>query len=121
MKKISTTKIIEELLGEEFSFAMELRAYRTREDISQDELAKKLGVKKSYISNIENKRDKVSAIQAVLFAQKLKMNPVYWLKIVLQDQVNELRSTTGQSIVVELKSVTKPKNIKKKSLVKRVG
>lgn len=75
-------------------------------------MAKKLGVKKSYISNIENKRDRVSAIQVVLFAQKLKVNPIYWLKIVLQDQVNELRSTTGQSIVVELKRVAKPKNMK---------
>ncbi len=121
MKKSKTTKLIEGILKEEFSFAMEIRAYRTREGLSQDDLAKKLGVKKSYISNIENKRDRVSPIQAVIFAQKLKENPIYWLKTVLQDQVNELQSTTGQSIVVELKSFTKKKDSRKKVSSKKAG
>ena len=46
MKKSAAIKFLEKLFGEEFSFAMAIRAYRTREDLTQQELADLVGVKK---------------------------------------------------------------------------
>lgn len=55
---------LEKLRGEPFSFASILKAYRAREELTQEQMAKKLKVTKAYISNIENKRENVTVEQA---------------------------------------------------------
>lgn len=88
MKKSKAVKQLEKISGEEFSFAMALRAYRTREDLTQEELAEMLEVKKSYISNIENKRDFVTVEQATRFAKIFKEPVSIWVTFALQDLVD---------------------------------
>ena len=88
MKKSAAIKFLEKLSGEEFSFAMAIRAYRTREDLTQQQLADLVGVKKSYISNIENKREFVSAEQAARFARAFKEPVDLWMTWAIQDQIN---------------------------------
>jgi transcriptional regulator with XRE-family HTH domain len=82
-------KILEDLLGEPMSFAMLLRAIRTRDDLTQKELADKLGVTVSHISDLENGRKFVSVERAVGFAHKLKESERYFISLALQDQVNQ--------------------------------
>lgn len=101
MKKSTAMKQLEKLTEEEFSFATMVRGYRTREDLTQEELAKKLKVKKSYISNIENRRDFVTLEQAIRFAIALKEPIEVWAKVALQDMINR----AGLSAIVELKKV----------------
>lgn len=91
-------KQLEKISGEEFSFAMAIRAYRTREDLTQEELANKLGVKKSYISNLENQRDFVTLDQAIRFAKVFKEPTSLWMTFALQDMVDR----TGVSAKVKL-------------------
>ncbi len=81
-------KALEKITGEKFSFSMAIRAYRTREDLTQQELADLVGVKKSYISNIENKRDFVSIEQAAKFARAFKEPVDLWMTWAIQDQIN---------------------------------
>lgn len=88
MKKSKTIKQLEKIAREEFSFAMALKAYRTREDLTQEELANMLDVKKSYISNIENKRDFVTVEQATKFAKAFKEPANIWVTFALQDLVD---------------------------------
>jgi transcriptional regulator with XRE-family HTH domain len=82
-------KFMEETMGEKFSFAMLLRSIRTRDDLTQRELADKLGVTVSHISDIENGRKFVSVERASEFAHKLKDSEKFFVSIALQDQVNQ--------------------------------
>lgn len=95
MKK-RASKVLEKVLGEKPSFAMALRAYRTREDLTQSELAEILGVKKSYISNLENKRDFVTLEQAIKFANAFKEPVTIWMRWAIQDMIDR----TGESVEV---------------------
>lgn len=92
-------KQLEKIAGESFSFAVLVKGFRTREDLTQDELAKKLGVTKSYISNLENKRDQVTLEQAIKFAAKLGEPIEVWAQVALQDMVTR----AGIEAVVDLR------------------
>lgn len=98
MKKSKAMKQLENISGEEFSFAMAVKAYRTREGLTQEQLAEKLGLKKSYISNIENKRDFVTLEQAIRFAKAFKEPAKVWMTFALQDMVDR----TGVDVKVKL-------------------
>lgn len=82
-------KFMEDIMGEKFSFAMLLRSIRTRDDLTQRELADKLGVTVSHVSDIENGRKFVSVERASEFAHKLKDSEKFFVAIALQDQLNQ--------------------------------
>jgi len=82
-------KFLEELLGEPMSFAMLLRSIRTRDDLTQKDLADKLGLTVSHISDLENGRKFVSVERASEFAHKLKESERHFVALALQDQVNQ--------------------------------
>lgn len=84
----SASEVIREITGEGFSFSVILRGYRTREDLTQEMLAKKLKVTKSYISDLENKRRYVTVEQAKLFATKLKEPSILWIETAIQDMLD---------------------------------
>lgn len=86
MKK-QATKTIDEIRGKTFSFSIILRGYRTRENLTQEKLAKKLGVTKSYISDLENQRRYVTVEQAKVFAKKLKEPTALWVETAVQDML----------------------------------
>lgn len=82
-------KILFSVLKEKVSLAMALRAYRTREDLTQEELALKLGVSKQYVSDIENKRRFVSVEKAYEYAVTLGESKKYFVMLALQDMVDQ--------------------------------
>lgn len=87
-KNKSAKKFLENLLEEKVSFAMLLRSIRTRDELTQKELAIKLGVTVSHVSDLENGRKYVSVERAVEFAKKLKDSEKLFVAVALQDQVN---------------------------------
>ena len=90
MAKTKNAKnFMENLLGGPMSFAMLLRSIRTRDDLTQKELADILEVTVSHISDIENGRKFVSVERAHEFAQKLKDSEKFFVAVALQDQVNQ--------------------------------
>jgi transcriptional regulator with XRE-family HTH domain len=90
MAKTKNAKnFMENLLGEPMSFAILLRSIRTRDDLTQKELADILEVTVSHISDIENGRKFVSVERAYEFAQKLKDYEKFFVAVALQDQVNQ--------------------------------
>jgi transcriptional regulator with XRE-family HTH domain len=99
MKKSAAMKHIEKITGEVFSFSTMVKGFRTREDLTQEELATILGVKKSYISNIENRRDFVTLEQAVRFSELLNEPVEAWARVALQDMANR----AGLNFLVEIK------------------
>jgi transcriptional regulator with XRE-family HTH domain len=90
---------LERLTKESFSFATILKGFRTREDMTQEQLALKLGVTKSYISDLENKRRYVTVTQAKSFAKKLKEPVEVWVTTSLQDMVTRAGLTGTVKIV----------------------
>lgn len=53
------------------TIGMLIRAFRTLHDLTQDELARKLAMKKSYISDLENDRKPLSLKQIIKIAKAL--------------------------------------------------
>lgn len=88
-KKQEIDKILTPLLKEKISFAMELRAYRTRFDLTQEELAKNLGVSKQYVNDLEHKRRFVSVQKACEYAEKLGESKKFYVMLALQDMVDD--------------------------------
>ena len=61
------------------SGASALRGYRYREDLKQDELAKLLGTKQSYISALENAKEPIGKAMAKKLAEIFKTNYRFFL------------------------------------------
>ena len=83
-----------ELLRKEIgplTFGVFLRVARTSMDITQVEMAKKLGVSRSMICDIEKGRQLVSPTLALKIAKKAKLSEKLAIKLCLQDQLNKAR------------------------------
>lgn len=98
---IDASDALEQMIGEPFSFATLLQAHRTRHDLTQAQLAKKLRVGVSYVSDLENKRRRVSVEQAIAFAKALGQDPIYFARLALQDMVSD----TALEVRVELSAI----------------
>lgn len=94
---------LDSIRGAPFTFSVMVKAYRTRESLTQEEFASIVGVKKSYISNVENQRDYVTIEQAIRFATALNEPVNLWIKVALQDMI--LRA--GYNCEIELKKLKK--------------
>ncbi len=80
---------------------MLLRAYRTRNDITQSDLAKLIVVSKSYVSDLENDRKDISLRQVVAFAEVLKESKELYIQVYFEQSIRE----AGQAaLVVEVRS-----------------
>jgi DNA-binding XRE family transcriptional regulator len=68
------------------SVAMLLRVHRTRSDLSQADLSKKIGVSKGFISDIENGVKKLSLSKIISIAEDLGEDPNYFARVWLEDK-----------------------------------
>src|SRR4051812_8529769 len=73
------------------TFAMFCRAARTSLDLTQTEMAKKLGVAKGTLCDIEKGRQLVSAQLAQKIARKAGLSEDLAVEACLQDQVNRIK------------------------------
>lgn len=83
--KNTNKRFSEKLLGEKFSFAIMISGLRTSENISQVEFAKKLGLSKQHLCDIENGRKQVSIERAKKFAKILKFPEDFFAKQIVKD------------------------------------
>ncbi len=73
------------------SFGSFLRAARSSLDFTQEEMAKKLGVTKSVISDIERGRQLVSPSLALKIAKKAKLSETIAVKLCLQGPLDRAK------------------------------
>ena len=66
-----------------------LREYLFRKRITQVDFAKKLGISKSQLCDIEKDRRIVSPIRAINWAKKLSYSPEQFLELALQTSLNQ--------------------------------
>lgn len=74
-----------------FTFATFILGARTTLDLNQSEMAKKLGVSKSALCELEKGRTLVSAQTAVKYAKKAGFSVTLALEACLQDQLNKAK------------------------------
>ena len=65
---------------------MMFRNHRTRYDLSQADLAEKLGVTVGFISNIENGRKKLSLEKTLEIAKKIKANHKHFALVWFEEE-----------------------------------
>jgi transcriptional regulator with XRE-family HTH domain len=87
-KKSETVRFLEKLTGGPVTLGKFLEAVRLGEEMSQPEFAKKLGISKSHLNDIEKGRKAVSPDRAARFAKILGYSQARFVKLALQDLVN---------------------------------
>jgi len=85
--KVKAKSILRTYLGP-ISFGEMLYSLRLTSNVNQVEMAKKLGISKQELCNIEKCRKLVSVERAKSFALALEMPPRTFAKYALQDQLN---------------------------------
>lgn len=96
----SAAKFLEKLRGGPLTYGAGLRATREIMELSQAAFAKKLGISKAHLCDIEKGRRSVSAERAAHFALRMGHPQAYWVKLAIQDQLNR----TGLKLKVEIKA-----------------
>lgn len=66
-----------------------LRGYRVRKDLILDDVASILGVSKSYVSDLEHDRKKISLSQAADIAEKLGDSPEVYAVVWIENRLLE--------------------------------
>jgi transcriptional regulator with XRE-family HTH domain len=87
-KKSDAMKFLESLVGE-LTFGGLIEAMRQAEEMSQVEFAKKLGISKQHLCDIEKGRKFVSPERAARFAKILGYSDQSFVALALQDIVNQ--------------------------------
>lgn len=75
--------------GAPLSFGAALAAIRLVEGLSQVSFAKKLDVSTAHLCDLEKGRRFVSAERAAHLAKRMGHPPEYWVKLAIQDQINQ--------------------------------
>ncbi len=78
---------LEKLIAEPMSFACMLRSIRECDEVSQAELARRLGISRAHICDIEKGRNFLGPERAANFAKVLGYSPEQFVRLALQDQV----------------------------------
>ena len=87
-KKSNAMKFLEDLVGE-LTLGGLIEAMRQAEEASQVEFAKKLGISKQHLCDIEKRRKFVSPERAAKFAGILGHSERSFVALALQDIVNQ--------------------------------
>jgi antitoxin HigA-1 len=98
-KSRDAEEVLNEILGGPLTFGDMVHSLRLCEEISQIELARKLGISRSHLCDIEKGRTLVSPLKAIEYAKILNKSKVLFVQMALQDQVNSV----GEPYIVELR------------------
>ena len=87
MMKSKTIRFLEELAGGPLTLGRFITAIREGEEASLVEFAKKLGISKSHLCDIEKDRKPVSAAKAAEMAHTLGYDEKQFVQLALQDSL----------------------------------
>ena len=94
-----TRRALEKIAGGPPSLAMAIRATREGIEMSQADFARKLGVTRSYLCDLEKNRKTISPAQAARFARVLGYSEKQYVRLALQDSLRR----AGLSYTVEIR------------------
>jgi len=88
-RDVNAHAYLEKVSGGALSFGGLLSTLRLCEDMSQADFARRLGISRSHLCDIEKGRASVRAARAASFAKILGYSPASFVAMALQDQVNQ--------------------------------
>ncbi len=86
--KSEAMQFLESLTEGPLTFAEALTSVRLGEEMSQAAFARKLGISRANLCDIEKRRKHVSPERAARFARLLGYSEEFWVMLALQDQVD---------------------------------
>jgi transcriptional regulator with XRE-family HTH domain len=99
-KKSDAVRFLEKLTGGPVTLGRFLEAVRLGEELTQPAFAKKLGLSRSHLNDIEKGRKGVSPERAARFAKVLGYSRARLVQLALQDLVNR----GGLKLLVDVKA-----------------
>ena len=87
-KKSNAVKILEKIAGGPLTLGRAIISIRKSEELSQDECAKKLGVSKSHLCDVEKGRKTVSSERAAKWARILGYPESVLVRLALQGELD---------------------------------
>jgi antitoxin HigA-1 len=99
-KKSDAVRFLEKLTGGPVTLGRFLEAVRLGEELTQPAFAKRLGLSRSHLNDIEKGRKGVSPERAARFAKVLGYSPARLVQLALQDLVNR----GGLKLLVDVKA-----------------
>jgi len=87
-KDSSVSKLESRILGAPLTFGAAVESLRVGECHSQAAFAKKLGVSRQYLCDVEKGRRPVSAAQAARFAKAFGHPPNVLVRLAIQDEIS---------------------------------
>jgi DNA-binding XRE family transcriptional regulator len=87
-KKNETMEFLEGLMGGPLTFGEMVRSIRETDELTQEDVASKVGVSKQHVSDVENGRRKVSIARAVRWAHALGYPPRFFVRMVAQEEID---------------------------------
>jgi transcriptional regulator with XRE-family HTH domain len=99
-KDSSGSKLERQILGQDLTFGMAVESLRVRDGFTQTEFAKKLGVSRQYLCDVEKGRRLASPEQAARFAKAFGHPPAVLVRLALQDAVSQ----SGLKLVVRVEA-----------------
>ena len=88
LKGSSGSELEERILGTRLTFGAAVEGLRVGEEISQAAFARKLGISRQYLCDVEKGRRLVSPEQAARFAKAFGHPPNVLVRLALQDAVS---------------------------------
>lgn len=93
-------KFLAKLRGGPLTFGRMIESLRTCDEISQVELAKRMGMSKAHLCDIEKERRFVTSENAARFARVMGYDVSHFVSVVLEDQLRK----AGLKLRVDLKA-----------------
>ena len=87
-KKSDTMKFLEGLMGGPLTFGAMVRSIRETDELTQEDVATKVGVSKQHVSDVEHGRRRVSIERAARWAEALGYPPAYFVRMVAQEEID---------------------------------
>lgn len=87
-KKSEAIELLEKISGGPLTLGRAIESIRKSQDISQDECAKKLGVSKSHLCDVEKSRKTVSPERAAKWARVLAYPESVLVRLAIQDELD---------------------------------
>ena len=95
-KKVGIAEIENEFGA--LTFASLLKAHRLGEEMTQVQMAKKLGLSKQSLNDLEGGRKAPTIRRAMAIAKKMSLLPELVVQVVFQDQVNKEKLKLSVSV-----------------------
>ena len=88
VKKSEAIKLLEKISGGTLTLGRAIESIRKGQELSQDECAKKLGVSKSHLCDVEKGRKTVSPERAAKWARALGYPESVLVRLAIQDELD---------------------------------